>query len=179
MYSVIGPNGQVYGPADAGLMRVWCQEGRITAETQIVDPFDDQVKRASSIPEIAQYIPVLAPPLPTPPVLQTQQSVYSAPVHQAPGYYNFSQPPAAYSSLPPISYGPPRNKMLAMLFALFLGAFGMHRFYLGRPAGGFAMLCLTVMTFGFAAPLTIIWALFDLMMIANGELRDGADRPLV
>ena len=37
----------------------------------------------------------------------------------------------------------------------------------------------TVMTFGFAAPVTIIWALFDLVMIANGDLRDGADRPLV
>ncbi len=179
MYSIIGPNGQVYGPADAGLMRVWCQEGRITAETQVVDPFDDQVKSAAVIPEIAQYLPVVAPPLPRPPVLQVQQGAYSAPVPQAPSYFNFAQTPAPYSSLPPISYGPPRNKVLAMLFALFLGAFGIHRFYLGRPAVGFAMLCLTVMTFGFAAPVTIIWALFDLVMIANGDLRDGADRPLV
>jgi hypothetical protein len=179
MYSVVGPDGQVYGPADAGLMRVWCREGRITAETQIVDPFDDQVKKASAIPEIAQYLPVIAPPLPVPPVIRAQQAAYGAPASQAPSIYNMSHPPARYDTLPPITYGPPRNKMLAILFALFLGVFGMHRFYLARPATGFAMLFMTVFSFGFAAPLTFIWALFDLVMIATGELRDGADRALV
>ena len=51
-------------------------------------------------------------------------------------------------------YTQPKNKLTAALLALFLGAFGIHKFYLGYPKAGFIMLTVTIVgsvfTLGFA-----------------------------
>jgi len=39
---------------------------------------------------------------------------------------------------------PPKNKLAAILLALFLGGFGMHHFYLGNILRGILMLMLTI-----------------------------------
>lgn len=50
-------------------------------------------------------------------------------------------PPTVYvQNMPPGRNGPPRSKAVAILFALTLGAFGAHRFYLGRPGSGLVYL---------------------------------------
>ncbi|WP_334177048.1 NINE protein [Pseudoxanthobacter sp.] len=55
-----------------------------------------------------------------------------------------------------------RNKLAAALLAFFLGGFGIHRFYLGRPVSGFFYLlfCWTVIP----AILGFIEAILLLMM---------------
>lgn len=52
-----------------------------------------------------------------------------------------------------------RNKYVAALLAFFLGAFGIHRFYLGRTGSGIVMLALTFTLVGLI--ISAPWALID------------------
>jgi|TARA_B110000438_G_scaffold301491_1_gene356511 TM2 domain-containing membrane protein YozV len=52
----------------------------------------------------------------------------------------------------------------ALLLCLFLGAFGVHRFYVGKIGTGILML----LTFGGLG----IWALIDLIIIVVGSFKD-------
>ncbi len=68
--------------------------------------------------------------------------------------------PAAAAVAPPLptpTGGP--NRYVAALLAFFLGAFGVHRFYLGRVGSGVAMLVLTVTVIG--SIVSVPWALID------------------
>ena len=57
-----------------------------------------------------------------------------------------------------------------LLLALLLGAFGAHRFYVGKIGTGILML-LTLGGLG-------IWALIDLIIIAIGNFTDKQGRPI-
>jgi TM2 domain-containing membrane protein YozV len=65
----------------------------------------------------------------------------------------------------------PKSKMVAGLLALFLGAYGVHRFYLGYTGMGLAML--------FTCGGCGIWALVEAIMIFTGSFnRDAQGRLL-
>jgi TM2 domain-containing membrane protein YozV len=53
---------------------------------------------------------------------------------------------------------------VALLFVIFLGPLGIHRFYVGKIGTGILM----VVTFGGLG----IWALIDLIIIAMGQFKD-------
>ncbi|WP_294329636.1 TM2 domain-containing protein [uncultured Sphingomonas sp.] len=55
--------------------------------------------------------------------------------------------------------GEPRNKILAVVLALFFGSLGIHRFYLGRTGSGVVMLLLSLTIVGLL--VTGIWAFVD------------------
>ena len=55
--------------------------------------------------------------------------------------------------------------MATVLFCLFLGVFGVHRFYVGKVGTGILML-LTLGGFG-------IWMFIDLIMIICARFRDS------
>ena len=64
----------------------------------------------------------------------------------------------------------PKNKIVAALLAFFLGAFGVHRFYVGRVGSGIVMLLLTCTLVGAIA--SGIWALVDFvrfLLMSHGE----------
>lgn len=150
MYKVIGIDGQVYGPVDTATLQRWCAEGRIVADTQLINS-SGQVVAARFATELGPYL--LAPHAP---------------------------PTAAYAAYPrgypmPVSS---KSKVAAILLAFFLGAFGIHRFYLGHSGTGVAMLLLTVLTCGYGGIITGIWALVDMVMIASGSLTDVSGAPL-
>jgi hypothetical protein len=84
------------------------------------------------------------------------------PYGMMPGY-----PQASSGSLTGISDKP---KMTTLLLCLFLGGFGVHRFYTGHTLYGLIQL-FTGGGFG-------IWWLIDLIYIATGKFRDAQGRPL-
>ena len=65
-----------------------------------------------------------------------------------------------------------KSRLGALLFCLFLGMFGAHRFYVGKTGTG----CLTIFTCGgfFGA-----WPFIDLILIAIGSFRDKQGRRLI
>ena len=60
--------------------------------------------------------------------------------------------------------------LVMVLLCLFLGNFGIHRFYTGHKAIGIAQL----LTFGGCG----IWTLIDLILILIGSFKDANGRPL-
>jgi TM2 domain-containing membrane protein YozV len=62
----------------------------------------------------------------------------------------------------------PRSRLVALLFCVWLGVFGVHRFYVGKIGTGILML-LTIGGLG-------IWWLIDLILIAVGSFRDKEGR---
>lgn len=63
-----------------------------------------------------------------------------------------------------------KSMVSTLLINLFLGAFGIHRFYLGYTGIGVVQL----LTLGGCG----IWALIDLVLIATRKLNDAKGRPL-
>jgi hypothetical protein len=63
-----------------------------------------------------------------------------------------------------------RSRGVALGLCFFGGVFGLHRFYLEKPKTAIAML----LTFGGLG----VWYLYDLVLIAAGEMRDIEELPV-
>jgi TM2 domain-containing membrane protein YozV len=70
-----------------------------------------------------------------------------------------------------------KSTPLTYVLDIFLGALGIHRFYLGSKGSGLAMLLITVLTAGFGLMVTLPWTIVDLFLIpgmverANDKIR--------
>lgn len=96
-----------------------------------------------------------------------QQQAYQQPGYQQAGYQQagYAQPAAAAAY---DAQGRPlsdKTKLVAGLLGIFLGGFGVGRFYTGHTGLGVAQLLVSVFTCGFGA----IWGLIDgIMILVNG-----------
>ena len=70
---------------------------------------------------------------------------------------------------------PPKKFLTVLLLSIFLGAFGVDRFYLGKVGTGILKLIITVFTLGL---LSGVWWLIDIIVIAAGSMRDEYGREL-
>ena len=70
-----------------------------------------------------------------------------------------------------VEYVSDKNRMVALLLALLVGPFGVHRFYVGKTTTGLLMVLLDLTLIGFA--VTGIWSVVDAVFIALGEFTDA------
>lgn len=79
MYSVVGPDGNIYGPADIPTLIQWRNEGRLTAETVLVDETGNRFP-ASTVPALfpPQQPGMPGQPMPGQPMGMAQPNPYSA-----------------------------------------------------------------------------------------------------
>jgi hypothetical protein len=102
------------------------------------------------------------------------------------GDYGGYPPPPPYGGYPPPPYpgqfgvdawGRPvsdKSKLVAGLLQLFLGTFGIGRFYLGYNGIAIAQLAVSLLTCGIGA----IWPFVDGILILVGKVQDPSGRPL-
>lgn len=75
---------------------------------------------------------------------------------------------------------PPKQWIIALLLAFFVGPLGFHNFYLGYNSRGLIQLLLSVIVIGL--PITAIWAFIEFIMIIMRSGSYGCDatgQPLV
>jgi TM2 domain-containing membrane protein YozV len=130
-------------------------------------------------------------PPPEPPAPDWQQPAPPPGYQQPPPGYQ--QPPPGYGGAPgyggPPGYGQPapygmaaydpqaKSKVAAGLLGIFLGGFGVHRFYLGFTKIGIIQIVVTIITCGIGH----LWGFVEGILYlvgSNGYTTDATGRPL-
>lgn len=75
----------------------------------------------------------------------------------------------------PIVASGAKSKMVAGLLGIFLGAFGVHNFYLGYKNKALAQVLITVLSCGALGFASGIWGLVEGIMILCGNINTDAD----
>ena len=101
---------------------------------------------------------------------------YAPPPPPAAGYG--APPPGGYAG-PPMAYADPqaKSKIAAGLLGIFLGGFGVHRFYLGFTKIGIIQIIVTIFTCGIGS----LWGFVEGILYlvgSNGYTTDATGRPL-
>jgi hypothetical protein len=116
---------------------------------------------AQMMQDITAYLNLIynvgAPVAPSQPICQPIQQE----VHQEPQQVAHEMPQQAVNCSA-------KSKKTALLLCIFLGTFGAHRFYVGRPGTGVASLA-TLGGFG-------IWALVDFILILCNKFQDDEEK---
>ena len=72
-----------------------------------------------------------------------------------------------------------KSKMAAGLLGIFLGAFGVHNFYLGFTGKAIAQVLITVLSCGMLSFASGIWGLIEGILILTGSISvDANGNPL-
>lgn len=121
---------------------------------------------------------------------QPQGPAYGAPGAQ-PGYgqvppgqqYGYAQPgPQGQPGYDPNFDPQAKSRLAAGLLGILIGSLGIHRFYLGYTGIGLTMLLVSVLSFGFAAPVIAIWGLVEGILYLTSKTGyyavDSTGRPL-
>jgi TM2 domain-containing membrane protein YozV len=113
--------------------------------------------------------PYVPPSYPQGPYAPPNQMVYLQPVDPRQLAYQQSL------------YAAQKSRIAAGLLAIFLGTLGIHNFYLGRTGIAVTQLLITVLTLGFGAIVTSVWALIEGILILTRSpsfLTDAKGVPL-
>ena len=68
-----------------------------------------------------------------------------------------------------------KSKIAAGLLGIFLGAFGVHNFYLGYTGKAVAQLLITILTCGLGAFISGTWGLIEGILILVGNINKDAN----
>jgi TM2 domain-containing membrane protein YozV len=66
---------------------------------------------------------------------------------------------------PPAVPAVPKNRTTYIVLGALLGAFGAHNFYAGYRSKAAIQLAMTLLTVGFASPMSWVWAVIDICTI--------------
>lgn len=67
-----------------------------------------------------------------------------------------------------------KSKLAAGLFGIFLGAFGVHNFYLGFTGKAVAQLLITVLSCSILSPVSATWGLIEgIMILSSNDYKDA------
>ncbi|WP_371163683.1 TM2 domain-containing protein [Buchananella felis] len=89
---------------------------------------------------------------------------------QAYGQAGYGQPgPAAYAAFPGFRGMSSKSKLAAGLLGIFLGALGVHNFYLGNTGKALAQLLISVLSFGFLSFVSAIWGFIEGILILTSK----------
>lgn len=89
------------------------------------------------------------------------------PPPQAAGHY-YPQPTSpGYQYVPPaMLYGrSQKSRSTFIVLGIFLGALGVHNFYAGYTGRAVGQLCLSVLTLGYLAIISWIWAIIEICIV--------------
>ena len=129
-------------------------------------------------PTEAPAEPVASPAPPPPPMGNPPPPGSPPPGSPPPGYPPPGYPPPAYAGYPGYPpYDPyAKSRLTAGLLGIFLGGFGVHRFYLGYTTIGVLQILVTIATCGLGS----IWGLIEGILIISGSTitTDAEGRPL-
>jgi len=145
--------------------------------------------------EPTEPAPDTPPPYGTPPAPYGQGPYPGAPTPQYGPPGGYPPPPYGQPGYPPPPYGQSpylydpaaKSKIAAGLLGIFLGGFGIHRFYLGYTGIGLTMLLVGVIggiiTFGILWGLVCLWGFIEgiLYLVASpgtSYSHDSTGRPL-
>jgi TM2 domain-containing membrane protein YozV len=194
-YYVIGSDGQRYGPADVDSLVQWAREGRLIPETILVESGTEAQRRADTIVALAAVFSAF----------DSQRVALERgemPTLPARGARRDGRQDAALGGergAPPVSPGfgllplerelpivGPKSRVVAGLLGIFLGALGIHRFYLGYTRIGLLMLLITVVggaaTFvcmpGSGCGFVALWGFIEGVLCLCGSMRDAQGREL-
>ncbi len=107
----------------------------------------------------------------------TYQQNYQAP-HVTAEPVNNAEPPE-YTPAPK----PQRSAYIAAILAVFLGAFGVHNFYLDRKKKALTQLLISVVgavfTFGVATIAIEVWAVVEGVKILKGEINTDGNGEMI
>lgn len=71
-----------------------------------------------------------------------------------------------------------KSKVTAALLAFFLGALGIHNFYLGFKGKAIAQLLITLLSAGTLAWVSYLWAFIEFILILSGKIaKDASGHP--
>jgi TM2 domain/Prokaryotic RING finger family 1 len=119
----------------------------------------------------APAVRVKAPPPPLPPgaVLPAQSA--PTPRFGSASVLFGAQPVAAVAAAAPaadmVFEADPeaKNRTTFIILGVLLGPIGIHNFYAGYTGRGIAQLLITLLTVGFASPMTWVWAVIEVLTV--------------
>jgi predicted Zn finger-like uncharacterized protein len=182
-------DGKSYGPITRAELDRWCDDGRVTADCQLLQAGSQQWQWAADVyPELDEDD---EEEYGAKPAEASTKPVDAAAIQQRPSFDFIpaaDKPPASFqppakSRAPSVEHSPlptaapsesaarsSRSKAIAGLLGIFLGPLGIHRFYLGYWGLGLAML--------FTAGGCGVWSLIDAVLVILGRVNDADGRML-
>jgi TM2 domain-containing membrane protein YozV len=161
VYSIVGADGADYGPVESATLVQWAREGRVVAKTTVLDHATGRRFLACDLAELAPIF---------------DGTLVAAGRSDLGPSYRTAPPVMVEPILPPTTLRR-RNRIVAGLLGVFLGAWGVHRFYLGYTSVGTAMLVLGLTGCGTVG--TAVWGFVEGVLCLLGAMNDADGQPLI
>lgn len=150
-------------PADDPKMQVSQSDLRaVSVPAQPYAPVPQQYAPAPQYPR-----PIYGGPLGLSQAAAPAPAQVAGPGTNSPPYAYGQQPaPLGYQYVSPAAYGRSHKSRTAyIVLGIFLGALGIHNFYAGYVGRAVGQLCLTVLTLGYLAIISWIWAVIEICIV--------------